>query len=98
MFTVTYKNKIFTFESFVDADDFCFRCGIDPAAYIMSTSLIEQFNAKSEISLTFDAKISLKNISDKRQELSNALKRIKQLDKILDDIHQEYTYSLEPTK
>jgi hypothetical protein len=58
-------------------------------------SLIQQFNDKSNISITLDS-ISFKNIEDKRTELVNAKKQIVQLEKILARIYEEYALSLEP--
>ena len=58
-------------------------------------SLIKQFNAETNISVSIDSDISLKVISEKRDQIRDAIKQLKRAEKMLTAIHHEYTLSLE---
>lgn len=57
--------------------------------------LIDKFNQETEVSIKIDVDVTLNVIFKKLDEVSAAIKRLKQAYKILEAIHAEYTLSLE---
>lgn len=57
--------------------------------------LIDEFNTKSNIAIVLDPVISFNNINEAYLKLTNAKKQIRELEKILSIIYDEYTLSFE---